>query len=158
MTLHRRHVYERPDLTGLKPATVVMCDGLGVDSMTLLHQWCTDPSTRDFPLDELLIITAIVGNEYESTIAAANAHMVPMLREHGIRFLQVARGGQAAEHGYDVLADSLAPTEVVRRGAWHLGQEMDEALTVPRIVTGQRECSVDCTKSVLINDGESICD
>ncbi|MFL6119667.1 hypothetical protein [Actinophytocola sp.] len=75
--------------------------------------------------------------------------MLPMLREHGIRYLQVARGGQAAEHGYDVLADSLAPTEVVRRGAWHLGQEMDEALTVPRIVTGRRECSARAKGEVL---------
>jgi hypothetical protein len=52
MTLRRRHVHESPDLTGRKPATVVMSNGLGVDSMALLHQWCTDPSTRDFSLDD----------------------------------------------------------------------------------------------------------
>lgn len=35
---------------------------------------------------------------------------------------------------------------------------MEQALTVPQIVSGRRLCSVDCTKSVLINDGVSICD
>jgi hypothetical protein len=62
MSLRRRHVYARPDLTGRKPATVVMSNGCGLDSMALLHQWCTDPATRDFPLDELLIITAIISS------------------------------------------------------------------------------------------------
>jgi hypothetical protein len=75
--------------------------------------------------------------------------MLPMLRACGVRFIQVARGGQAAEHGYDVLADSLAPAELIRRGAWHLGQEMDGALTLPRIVQGKRECTARAKGEVL---------
>jgi hypothetical protein len=75
--------------------------------------------------------------------------MIPLLRRHGIRFMQVARAGQATEHGYDVLADSTAPTELIARGAWHLGQEMDDALTLPQIVTGRRECSYRAKGQVL---------
>ncbi|TDV43712.1 hypothetical protein CLV71_115175 [Actinophytocola oryzae] len=34
--------------------------GAGVDSMALLHLWCHNPHSRDFDLDELLVITAII--------------------------------------------------------------------------------------------------
>jgi hypothetical protein len=70
--LTRRHVYEHPDMTGRPPATVVFCNGAGVDSMALLHLWCHNPKSRDFDLDEVLVITAITGDEYRSTIDAAN--------------------------------------------------------------------------------------
>lgn len=45
----------------------------------------------------------------------------------------------------DVLADSTAPME----GAWHLGQKMEEALTMPQIVSGRRACSYRATGEVL---------
>jgi hypothetical protein len=144
--LQRRRVHEHPNLAELPAATVVFCNGCGVDSMALLHLWCRRPESRDFDLSELLVITAITGDEYDSTIDAANAYLVPLLREFGIRFLQVARGGQSTHDGYDVLADSTTPTELIPRGAWHLGEEMEQALTVPQIVSGRRLCSVDCTK------------
>lgn len=147
--LKRRHVHEHPDLAGRPPASIVFCNGCGVDSMALLHLWCNQPASRDFDLNDLLVITAVTGDEYRSTIDAANAYLVPMLREHGIRFLQVARGGQSTHDGYDTLADSTRPTELVPRGAWHLGEEMEQALTVPQIVTGRRLCSYRAKGEVL---------
>ncbi|TDV43707.1 hypothetical protein [Actinophytocola oryzae] len=96
-----------------------------------------------------LEIMAVTGDEYRSTIEAANTYLVPMLRVNGIRFLQVARGGQATHNGYDVLADSVSPSELVPRGAWHLGEEMEQALTVPQIVSGRRLCSYRAKGEVL---------
>jgi len=106
------------------------------------------PCSSDYICGELEII-AVTGDEYRSTIDAANAHLVPMLRAHGIRFLQVARGGQSTHDGYDILADSTRPTELVPRGAWHLGEEMEKALTVPQIVSGRRLCSYRAKGEVL---------
>ena len=147
--LKRRHVHERIDFTGQPPATVVMSNGCGVDSAAILFRWLTDPTTRDFDLDELLVITACTGDEYDSTFAAVDTHLIPALAAAGVRFLQVARGGQAVSDGYDVLADSFTPTHLVRRGAWHLGEEMENALTVPQVVDGRRECTYRAKGEVL---------
>ncbi|MEU4770309.1 hypothetical protein AB0H12_44580 [Actinosynnema sp. NPDC023794] len=75
--------------------------------------------------------------------------MIPMLARAGVRFLQVARGGQEVGEGYDVLADSFAPTRLIRRGAWHLGRELEQALTVPQVASGRRECSYRAKGEVL---------
>jgi hypothetical protein len=65
----------------------------------------TQTSSSEGQLCIELEITGITGDENRSTIDAANAHLVPMLRAHGIRLLQVARGGQSTHDGYDILAD-----------------------------------------------------
>ena len=64
--LRRRHVRQRPNLAGRRPARVVFCNGCGVDSMIQPHLWCIKQATRAFELDELLVITAITGDEYPS--------------------------------------------------------------------------------------------
>lgn len=147
--LKRRHVHEHIDFTSQPSATVVMSNGCGVDSAAILFRWLTDPLTRDFGLDELLVITACTGDEYDSTVAAVDTHLIPALAAAGVRFLQVARGGQVVSDGYDVLADSFTPTHLVRRGAWHLGEEMENALTVPQVVDGRRECTYRAKGEVL---------
>lgn len=65
--LIRRHVHEHPDMTGRPPATVVFCNGAGVDSMALLHLWCHNPKSRDFDLNELLVITAFISSSLQNS-------------------------------------------------------------------------------------------
>lgn len=59
--LARRHVHQYPGMAGRPPASVVFCNGAGVDSVALLHLWCAHPESRDFTLHRLLVITAITG-------------------------------------------------------------------------------------------------
>lgn len=40
---------------------------LGVDSTAILLRWLTEPSSRDFPLHNLIVITAMTGNEWSVT-------------------------------------------------------------------------------------------
>lgn len=41
--------------------------GMGVDSAALLARWLLDPSSRDFDLDDLVVVTAMTGDEYTAT-------------------------------------------------------------------------------------------
>lgn len=43
------------------PPRVVLGFGLGCDSSAILARWLTDPSSRDFPLHELAVITGMTG-------------------------------------------------------------------------------------------------
>ena len=44
------------------PPRIVMSWGLGVDSTFILLRWLTEPSSRSFDLDELVVLTARVGD------------------------------------------------------------------------------------------------
>lgn len=127
-----------------KPPSVVLSYGLGVDSTAILLRWLTDPSSRDFELSELVVVTAMTGDEWEQTGADVEAHVLPLMRAHGIRYVQVARARRhvtTAGDGIVVLDDSTAPTRLHLRGAYRLSDEMREAGTVPQ-TGGARLCSV----------------
>jgi hypothetical protein len=122
----------------------VLSYGLGVDSTAILLRWLTDPSSRDFELADLIVIAAMTGDEWERTKTDVETHVLPLLREHGVRFVQVARGRRhVSKHGEGVvvLDDSTSPTRVHLEGAYKLSDEMFEAGTVPQS-GGSRLCSV----------------
>ncbi len=120
---------------------VVLSYGMGVDSTAILLRWLTEPTSRDFDLSELLVITAMTGDEFSSTGRHVSAHVLPILREHGVRFVQVARGGLLEKSGVKVLDDSNAPAELFLDGAFKLSDEMRIAGTIPTS-GGTRKCSL----------------
>lgn len=124
------------------PATVVFSFGMGVDSAAIAREWTSNPASRDFRLDQIVLVTAMTGDEYPATEAAMTRHMLPLLRRHRIRYVQIARAGQAASAGYEVLSDSRAPDRMHMRGTrWRLSDELRAAGTVPQIAHGRRLCS-----------------
>ncbi|WNV83094.1 hypothetical protein [Umezawaea sp. Da 62-37] len=52
---------------GEPPPRVVLNLGLGRDSVAILARWLTDPSSRDFDLSELAVITGMTGQEWPAT-------------------------------------------------------------------------------------------
>jgi hypothetical protein len=120
---------------------VVISYGLGVDSSAVLLRWLLEPATRPAPPEEWLVITAITGNEWPSTVALVTEHMLPLLASHGVRFVQVAKAGPLYEDGIVVLDDSRSPRFLHQRGPWALSDEMLAAGTVPQ-VAGNRKCSL----------------
>lgn len=123
---------------------VVLSYGLGVDSTAILVRWLTDPASRDFDLSELVVITAMTGDEWPATGAAVTEHVLPLLRSRGVRYVQVARSGRyttTAGDGVTVLDDSTHPTVVHLSGAYRLSDELLEVGTVPQ-ASGARLCSV----------------
>ncbi|GAA3148438.1 hypothetical protein GCM10020255_027350 [Rhodococcus baikonurensis] len=92
--------------------TVVLSYGLGEDSTAILLRWIKDPTSRDFDLSDLVVITAMTGNEWESTRTAVETHVLPRLAAAGIRYIQVGRARRhvtKAGDGVVVLDDSRTP-------------------------------------------------
>jgi hypothetical protein len=83
-------------VTALPPRRrVVLSYGMGADSTALLLRWVHEPATRPCELADLLVITAMTGDEWPVTGHLVTRHLLPLLREHGIRWVQVARAGAA---------------------------------------------------------------
>ncbi len=119
---------------------VVLSYGMGADSTALLLRWIHQPHTCPCDLADVLVITAMTGDEWPATGHLVAEHILPRLREHGIRWVQVARAGAAQADGITILDDSRVPSRVHLGGAYRLSDEMLAAGTVPQ-VAGSRKCS-----------------
>lgn len=123
---------------------IVLSYGLGLDSTALLLRWIHEPSSRNFELSELVVCSAMVGDEFESVGHDVQRHILPRLRDNGIRFIQVGRTQRKttkAGGGIRVFDDSTEPQRLYIDGSYTLGEEMTAAGTIPQL-GGQRLCSV----------------
>ncbi|GAB3977447.1 hypothetical protein GCM10029978_067180 [Actinoallomurus acanthiterrae] len=128
---------------------ILLSLGMGVDSVGILTRWLTEPSSRDFDLSDLICVTAMTGDEFDATRRLMETHVLPLMREFSIRYVQIARAGQADEAGYDVLDDSTQPQRMHMAGRWRLSDELRAAGTVPTYAHGKRLCSWRAKGSVL---------
>jgi hypothetical protein len=127
---------------------VVLSWGLGVESTAILLRWLElgavvlDDQTPPTPLSDLIVITAMTGDEWPDTKAVVETHALPRLVAAGVRFVQVARAGPAQSDGVVTLADSRQPTVLHIAGAgWALSDELLAAGTVPQVAS-RRLCSL----------------
>src|SRR5579863_585786 len=119
----------------------VMSNGLGVESAAILLKWFEEPSSLDFALEDLIVITAMTGKEWPDTQTDFERHILPRFRQHGVRFVQVARAGHLEQDGIVVLDDSRNPQRLYIEGAYTLTQELMTAGTVPQFGAEHR-CSL----------------
>jgi hypothetical protein len=120
---------------------VVLSYGMGVDSSVIMHKWLTDPTKRDFDLSDLTVLTAMTGDEFTDTERLVKTHMIPLMKEKGVRFVQVAKGGPTTEHGIALLDDSDSPEDLHIKGKYKLSDELKAAGTVPTFSSGKRLCT-----------------
>lgn len=128
--------------TETETPTVVLSYGMGVDSTAILLRWLEEPESRDFELENLIVLTAQVGDEFRETGELVERHILPRLRAAGVRFVQVARAGASQTDGVARLDDSRSPTRVFLDGAYKLSDELTAAGTVPQYASGCRRCSL----------------
>jgi hypothetical protein len=105
------------------PRPIIFSYGLGADSTAILLRWLTDPSSRDFDLTDLTVVTAMTGDEWPVTGELVQQHIVPQLAAHGVRWIQAARSQRlvsAAGEGVIILDDSTTPTTVHIDGMYRL--------------------------------------
>lgn len=144
-----------------QPIPYVWSYGMGAESTAGIHRMLTDPAARpdtiapDF--SNLIVVVAQTGDEWSTTGDLVEKHLLPLLREHQVRFVEVARAGPSTKDGVAVLQDTRVPRRLHLDGIYALSTEHRETGTMPQL-GGVRKCSVDCTKSDLIKDGLSIRD
>ncbi|MFK0047986.1 hypothetical protein ACIQU4_28635 [Streptomyces sp. NPDC090741] len=115
--------------------------GRGVDSTAYLVAMLDDPAAHGVDLERTCVITMATGDEWPDSDADAEHYILPLLKNRGVRLVQLARGGQPASAGIDVLDDSRSPERLIRRGRWSLWDEMEATGTVPQ-QGGVRKCSI----------------
>ena len=110
----------------------ILSYGMGVESSAILVRWVLSPETRPCPLEDLIVITSQVGDEYKDTGSAVETHILPLMRAHRIRYVQVARRGHLEAAGITVLDDSRVPNRVYLDGDYKLSDELKLNGTVPQ--------------------------
>ncbi|MCC9309918.1 hypothetical protein LN042_23070 [Kitasatospora sp. RB6PN24] len=126
-------------------STTVLCWGLGADSTAILARILANPPRYGLrgDLSDLIVVTAVVGEEWPDTYDLAEEHILPLLRRYGVRYVQVGRAGPSmAKHGIVVLGDSRSPERIVRRAPWNLGDDLAVSGTLPMYAAGKRLCSI----------------
>jgi hypothetical protein len=120
---------------------VLLSYGLGVHSTAAAVEIIENPEARDFELDQLILLTAMTGDEWQSSKALVESYLLPLLRDRRVRYVQVARVGKFQRDGIVVLSDTDQPRELYLEGAYKLSDELKRAGTVPT-VCGTRKCSL----------------
>jgi hypothetical protein len=114
--------------------------GLGVDSSAYLTEILDNSDRHSLDLDRLIVVHAVVGDEWSTSLTYAQRYLLPPLRDRGVRTVQVARAGPRDAQGIVVLDDSTRPRRVHRRGPWTLADESRLSGTVPQL--SHRRCSL----------------
>ena len=115
-----------------KTVATILSYGMGVESSAILLRWIMSPVTRPCSLEDLIVITSQVGDEYTDTGSDVEAHILPLMRAQGIRYVQVARHGHFEGEGITVLDDYRTPARVFLEGDYKLSDELKRNGTVPQ--------------------------
>lgn len=119
----------------------ILSYGMGVESSAILVRWLEEPTVRPCDLSKLVVISAQTGDEYTDTQRDIEVHILPRLRAHNVRFVQVARSGRHQKDGITVLSDSRETTRLHIEGHYKLSDELRAAGTVPQFA-GEHICSL----------------
>jgi len=122
------------------PGLTVVSWGLGVDSSAYLVEVLSNPGRYGVDPRRLIVVHAVVGSEWRSTIADAEQCVLPLLADAGVRTVQVARAGRRDADGIAVLSDTTSPRWLHREGPWTLADDSRVSGTVPKL--SHRRCSL----------------
>ena len=136
-----RSVLRLPGTPAWHRRSVILNYGLGWDSTAILLRWLQEPASRDFALEQLIVVIAHVGEEFTDSQLLVEGHIFPLLRLHRIRTVQIARRGPSDKDGIVVLSDTRQPTTLHIAGAWRLGDHMMRDGTVPQYANGRHFCA-----------------
>ncbi|WP_406469842.1 hypothetical protein [Streptomyces sp. NBC_01615] len=92
----------------------------------------TDPDAHGIDLKRTAVLYMATGSEWPETRLLVEEFMLPLLREHGVRLVQLARNRHLKSDGFTVLDDSRHPEQLFTRGPWTLWDDLESVGTVPQ--------------------------
>jgi hypothetical protein len=81
---------------------VIASLGMGLDSSVMVDRRLADPTSRDFELSDLTVISSQVGLEDQETRRQMEELLFPRLRRARVRTVQIARRGPRQADGCTV--------------------------------------------------------
>ena len=126
-------------------------DGMGVESQAIFLRWYLEPETRCFLLggqqvpfewEQITMLSAQTGSEDRLTKFLMEQYKLPLYRELGIRYVQVARAGPHEQDGIVILSDTRSPDTLYTEGAYQLADELKVSGTVPQYGGGIHKCAI----------------
>lgn len=118
--------------------------GMGAESTAGVLRMLTDPTARpdtiapDF--SNLVVVIAQTGDEWSTTGRLVQHYILPLLRKHNVRMVEVARRGPTKKDGVAVLLDTRQPYRLHLDGVYKLSRENRVTGTMPQL-GGVRKCS-----------------
>lgn len=108
--------------------------GMGVESTAILVRWMRSPQSRPFnDFHNLIVLTAQTGDEMVETKSLCENYLFPLMREHKVRLVQVAKASASKLDGYIILSDTYQPYELHTEGYFPLSRDLLQSGTVPRL-------------------------
>ncbi|MEL6383847.1 MAG: hypothetical protein AAFQ89_15605 [Cyanobacteria bacterium J06626_18] len=126
---------------------VILSYGLGADSTALLFKYLLAESNeeRGFPLENLVVITSLVGREWDETIDKVQRFVLPLLRQHNVLTIQCGRMSDRSTDGWILYECSRQPKRLYQDVAQKLGWTLDRHLLQNGIVPQRRKGARTCT-------------
>jgi len=120
----------------------ILSMGCGIDSLALLIEYIENPDSRDFPLENLIVVHAVVGGESAETKRLMEEVFFPLCRQHNIWVIQVCRNGEFEKDGITILSSTRQPRKFYLRGDYCLFTHLIMSGTVPQRGGSSRLCTL----------------
>ena len=120
--------------------------GLGCDSSWLIWDYLTNPKSKFRKYNISKVLISQTGLESKLVQEQVEQIIFPLLREHQIRTIQIARKSSTLRDGFTILDDTDSPEicyirPTTEKPYYTLEDEMLLSATVPQYSKGKRYCS-----------------
>lgn len=122
------------------PPLDIVSWGAGVESSAYLTEILSSPENHGTNPANLVVLHAVVGAEFNDTLRDSERFILPLLRDRGVRLVQLSRRGPLESDGIEILDDTRSPTEMHSKGPWTLAQHNTVNGITPQL--SDRRCSL----------------
>src|SRR5205823_1287922 len=99
-----------------------------------------EPDRHGVDTANMVVLHAVVGSEYDDTLRDSQRFILPLLRDRGVRLVQLARRGPKERDGIEVLDDTTRPRIMHHKGPWTHAQHNEVNGVTPQL--SDRRCSL----------------